>query len=67
MLKTRKIVCHSFSLHIIRGYILQLSFLLFKFFMVTPLSLLPLPINKRVSFDYNRKELIVKDLHTKVQ
>jgi len=34
---------------------------------LTPLDLIPLPIDKRVSLDGNQKAQVVKDLHEKIR
>jgi hypothetical protein len=33
---------------------------------LTPLDLIPLPVDERVSLDGNKKAQVVKDLHTKI-
>jgi phage-related protein len=40
---------------------------MYGFNHLTPLDLLYLPVDKRVSFDGNRRAQVVKNLHTKVQ
>ena len=56
------------SLLIIVLYILQLNFLLLRFYMVkqlTPLDLSPLPMSKQVNLDGKKKVEFVKQIHEK--
>jgi len=41
--------------------------IVYGFNPLTPLDLIPLPIDERVSLDGNKKAQVVKDLHTKIQ
>jgi len=41
--------------------------IIYEFNPLTPLDLIPLPINKRVNLDGTQKAYVVKDLHTKIR
>jgi len=41
--------------------------IVYGFNPLTPLDLIPLPVDERVSLDGNQKAQVVKDLHAKIQ
>jgi hypothetical protein len=41
--------------------------IVYGFNPLTPLDLIPLPVDERVSLDANQKAQVVKDLHAKIQ
>ena len=41
--------------------------IVYGFNPLTPLDLIPLPVDKMVSLDGNKKAQVVKDLHAKIQ
>jgi len=51
------------SVHSITDY----SSLVYGFNPLTPLDLIPLSIDERVSLDGNKKSYVVKDLHAKIR
>jgi len=65
LIKLRRFFFHSLNLNIIIVCILPFE-IVYGFNPLTPLDLIPLLVDERVSLDGNKKTQVVKDLHAKI-